>query len=280
MPRRPLRLLSQAQPDPGHAGGGRSYHQEIIPAGSLPCGDFHCREKPECGKPRSRSLDHISWSSMRIIIFANGVMDDPRADAIRRIAPGDIIVAADGGTRHALDAGVIPQHIIGDLDSLGSETRAQLEAAGTIFHAHPPAKDETDLELALLWAAEQPAKTIVVLGVLGGRPDQALANLLLLALPALEGREVILAGGEWTIQCLRGGETLILHGSPGDTVSLIPLGGDAHGVRTMGLAYPLRDETLHFGLARGVSNVMEEAIAVVKIASGRLWCFHKGYSNA
>lgn len=217
---------------------------------------------------------------MRIIIFANGVMDDPHADAVRWIAPEDIIIAADGGTRHALDAGVAPQHIIGDLDSLGSETHVQLEAAGTVFHAHPPAKDETDLELALLWAAEQTPHTIVVLGALGGRPDQALANLLLLALPALEGREVILADNEWMIQCLRGGEALVLRGAPGDTVSLIPLGGDAHGVRTMGLAYPLRDETLHFGLARGVSNVMEEPVAAVKIESGKLWCFHKGNSNA
>ncbi|MBN1921889.1 MAG: thiamine diphosphokinase [Anaerolineae bacterium] len=209
---------------------------------------------------------------MRIIIFANGIMDHPRADAIRWIGPGDVIVAANGGTRHALDAEVIPQHIIGDLDSLEPELQAQLRASGTVFQTHPPAKDETDLELALLWAAEQPAETIVVLGALGGRPDQALANLLLLALPALEGREVILAGGAWTISCIRGGETRVLHGSPGDTISLIPLGGDVHGVSTTGLAYPLRDETLHFGQARGVSNELACEEATVTTREGLLWC--------
>lgn len=212
---------------------------------------------------------------MRIIIFANGVMDDPLADAIRWIGPGDIIVAANGGTRHALDAEMIPQHIIGDLDSLGPKVRAQLKASGTVFHAHPPAKDETDLELALLWAAEQPVETIVVLGALGGRPDQALANLLLLALPALVDREVLLADGAWTICCIRDGETRILHGSPGDTVSLIPLGGDAHGVSTTGLAYPLRDETLHFGQARGVSNELVREEATVTVQEGLLWCLSK-----
>ena len=104
----------------------------------------------------------------RIIIFANGILTDPIAEAARWIRPGDFIVAADGGTRHALAAGITPDHVIGDLDSLSSELRATLEAAGTIVHAHPPAKDETDLELALIWAATQShIAEIVVLGVLG-----------------------------------------------------------------------------------------------------------------
>ena len=132
----------------------------------------------------------------RIVIFANGILDDPATEAVRWIRPGDLVVAADGGTKCALAAGVTPTHVIGDLDSLSPEQRAQLETAGTIIHAHPPAKDETDLELALLWAAAQPDVTeIVVLGALGGRPDQELANLLLLALPQLAGRDVIVADG-------------------------------------------------------------------------------------
>lgn len=212
---------------------------------------------------------------MRIIIFANGIMDDPRAEIARWVRPGDTIIAADGGTRHALAAGLTPAHVIGDLDSLDATLRARLEAAGTEFHVHPPAKDETDLELALLWATEQSAEAILVLGALGGRPDQELANSLLLALPALAGREVLLVSGEWAIRCIRGGETLILRGAPGDTVSLIPLGGDACGVTTTGLRYPLRDETLRFGPARGVSNVMAGEEATVTVCEGMVWCFCK-----
>ena len=214
---------------------------------------------------------------MRIIIFANGIIEDPAAEAARWVRPGDCVVAADGGTKHALAAGLTPDHVIGDLDSLSPEQCAQLEAAGTTLHAHPPAKDETDLELALTWAASQPDVTeIVVLGALGGRPDQALANLLLLALPALAGHDVIIADGAWTVRCLRGGETATFHGRPGDTLSLIPLGGDAAGVTTEGLAYPLRDETLHFGLTRGVSNEFADETATVSLRSGLLWCLHQG----
>jgi len=214
---------------------------------------------------------------VRIVIFANGVIADPAAEAARWVRAGDCVVAADGGTRHALAAGLMPAHVIGDLDSLSPDQRARLEAAGTMLHAHPPAKDETDLELALTWAAAQSDVTeIVILGALGGRPDQALANLLLLALPALTGRTVIIADGAWVVRCLRGGETATFHGQSGDTLSLIPLGGDAVGVTMGGLAYPLRNETLHFGLGRGVSNEFVGETATVSLQTGLLWCLHQG----
>ncbi|MFN2285174.1 MAG: thiamine diphosphokinase [Anaerolineae bacterium] len=213
---------------------------------------------------------------MRIIIFANGIIEDPTAEAARWVQRGDCVVAADGGMAHALTAGLTPAHIIGDLDSLSPEQRAHLEAAGTILHAHPPAKDETDLELALMWAATQPDVTqIVILGALGGRPDQALANLLLLGLPDLKGHETIIADGSWTVRCLRGGETATFHGHPGDTLSLLPLGGDAVGVTTHGLIYPLCDETLFFGPARGVSNEFDGKTATVTLRAGLLWCLHQ-----
>jgi len=115
----------------------------------------------------------------------------------------------------------------------------------------------------------------VILGGLGGRPDQALANLLLLAMPALEGRDVRFADGAWTIRMIRPGRALRLDGQPGDRLSLIPLGGEAEGVTSTGLAYPLDEETLHFGPARGVSNVFEEAAITVSLRRGRLWCFHE-----
>ncbi len=213
---------------------------------------------------------------MRIVIFANGTMDAPQAEADCWVQPNAIIVGADGGTLYALDAGLIPDHVIGDLDSLPSDLRQDLADKGSRFHEHPPAKDETDLELALLWAAEQVSVSeIVVLGALGGRPDQALANLLLLALPTLEGHDVRMVGGAWEIRLIHGGETLPVRGQPGETVSLLPLGGDARGVTTSGLRYPLEDETLHFGPARGVSNVLESEDATVNVDEGWLWCFHR-----
>lgn len=212
---------------------------------------------------------------MRTVIFANGVMNDPGDEAAAWVRPGDIVVAADGGTLHALRAGLTPHHVIGDIDSLAADIRTRLEKAGTAFHVWPSAKDETDLELALAWAAGEDAGEIVVLGAFGGRPDQALANLLLLALPALVGRKVRFIDGAWRVRLIRPGESLRLTGAPGDRVSLLPLGGAARGVTTEGMAFPLRDETLAFGPARGVSNRFEIATPTVSVGAGMLWCFHE-----
>lgn len=209
-------------------------------------------------------------------LFVNGQLEDP--GALRLILkPASLWIAVDGGLTHLRRLGLEPDVVIGDLDSVEPGDLTYLEPFGIKVLQYPPAKDETDLELALTWAAAQPDVTeIVVLGALGGRPDQTLANLLLLALPALAGREVIIADGAWTVRCLRGGETATFHGQPGDTLSLLPLGGDAVGVTTGGLAYPLRDETLHFGFTRGVSNEFAGETATVSLQTGLLWCLHQG----
>jgi thiamine pyrophosphokinase len=61
-----------------------------------------------------------------------------------------------------------------------------------------------------------------------------------------------------------------LEGAPGDLVSLFPFGVDAVGVTTTGLAYPLRDEPLRSGPARGLSNVRSGPQARVALRAGRL----------
>lgn len=206
---------------------------------------------------------------MRAVIFANGCFPDPAAhrDLIR---PDDLIVAADGGAAYARAVGRVPDVVIGDLDSLEPELRADLLATGTRLLPHPAAKDETDLELALLYAVEQGADNILVLGALGGRIDQTIANLLLLTHPALVRARVRVIEGTQTAFLIRG-EALI-EGQPGDTVSLIPLGGDARGITAEGLRWPLDDETLRFGPARGVSNVLLGRQAWVRVREGTLLC--------
>lgn len=206
---------------------------------------------------------------MRAIIFANGEFPDP-SSARDLLRPGDLIIAADGGTRHALAAGVTPDVVIGDLDSLSSEERARVEATGSRIIRFSPRKDETDLELALQHAASAGATEIIVLAALGGRLDQTVANLLLLALPEINGIDVRVVEGAQTAFLIQN-ETFI-QGQPGDTVSLIPLGGDAVGVTAEGLEWPLQEDTLRFGPARGVSNVLTAEQARVRVRQGLLLC--------
>ena len=221
--------------------------------------------------PTTSTSSTTKGQTRRCVIIANGNPPDP-AIAHRYADQADLLLAADGGACHALALNLAPQVVIGDLDSLDAEQQTRLRAAGTHFIVHPAAKDETDLELALLYAVHQDADPIVVLAALGGRLDQALANILLLTLPALIGRDVRLVDGAQTAFVVRNQATI--RGKPGDTVSLIPLGGEVRGVTTRGLAYSLTEGTLPFGPALGVSNEMTTSQARIQVRDGLLLCVH------
>ena len=209
---------------------------------------------------------------MRAVVFANGELPDAQG-ARDLLRPDDLIIAADGGTRHALATGVIPDMIIGDLDSLLANDRARVEAAGSRIISFSPRKDETDLELALRQAEREGATEIVIFAALGGRLDQTIANLLLLALPELNGIDVrVVAGAQEAFLIHDGHGETVVAGRPGDTVSLIPLGGDAVGVTAEGLEWSLHEDTLRFGPARGVSNVLVAQQARVRVQQGLLLC--------
>jgi thiamine pyrophosphokinase len=200
-----------------------------------------------------------------LIIFANGWLDRPFD-----ILPGDVVIAADGGTHHALAQGIIPSVVIGDLDSVTPDEIEQLNAGGAKILKYPHRKDYTDLELALQYAREQPADAVVIVAALGARWDQTMANLLL---PATQpDLRIMLMDGSQEIHYLLGGETLEVRGLPGDTVSLIALSDQAEGVVTEALEYPLQSETLFLGSTRGISNVMLGERARVSLDNGRLMC--------
>ena len=214
---------------------------------------------------------------MRTVIIANG--EPPTATDLQQwLRADDTLICADGGARAALKYGLHPQCVIGDFDSLSEAELQALEKGGAQLRRHPTRKNETDLELALLYAtsigSDSGSDEIVVLGALGGRLDQTVANVMLLAMPALANYRILIASGDERTFLIRPGAPVELAGQAGDIVSLIPFGGDAHGIQTAGLEYPLRDESLLFGLARGVSNVMLSERATLTFKQGLLLCVH------
>lgn len=195
------------------------------------------------------------------------------------IAPqeGDLVVAADLGAQHALAWGWPVHLLVGDFDSLPAELVARLQSAGVETQRVPAAKDQTDTELAIALALEHRPAQLIICGAFGGRVDHLLANVLLLAHPSLAGLAVSMADGPETVRLLGEGAAhaaFSIKGARDDLVSLLPLGADVEGVRTAGLRYPLRGETLHLGAARGVSNVMSEDRAEVSLTRGRLLVTH------
>jgi thiamine pyrophosphokinase len=214
--------------------------------------------------------------SSRAVIIANGVAPD-EATVRRWLQPDDNsvqvwLLCADGGARTALALGLQPEVVVGDLDSLDEPMQARLRAMGCRMVVYPAAKDWTDLELALRLAVEEGASEIVVMGALGGRLDQELANLLLLFLPELRQVPTRIVDDWQEMFVVRSQAEIV--GQAGDVVSLIPLGGDVQGIVTEGLLYPLRGEPLVIGPARGVSNVMATRVARVTVQSGTLLIVH------
>lgn len=210
----------------------------------------------------------------RILIFANGKRKD--GIMVRRAldaASDAFIIAADGGVRIATTYDVVPDIIIGDMDSVDEETLQHLEASGTHIQRYPEEKNETDLELALAYAVDQGATWIRIIGGIGGRFDQMLANVYLLALPQLENCDVAIVAEKQSMCLLREGENNV-DGQAGDTISLIPISGDVCGITTHGLKYALNDDTLLFGPARGISNVMLQDTVTITIDKGYLLCVY------
>jgi len=208
---------------------------------------------------------------MRAIVIANGHVGKAEA-GWAQTWPHDLVICADGGARHALALDLTPDVVIGDLDSLDSDLRARLGSKGCQLLVHPARKDETDLELALRYAIYRRVNEILILGALDGRIDQTLANVLLLALPELEGIKVRIVAGDQEMFLIR--DQASIEGQVGDTVSLLPIAGDVSGITTEGLEYPLRRGALKFWSTLGVSNVLTAPVARVRVEHGLLLCVH------
>lgn len=217
---------------------------------------------------------------MQVIVLADGQVGS-RAD-LDSAWPGwledaALVVAADGGARHALPLGLAIDRWVGDGDSLGEAGIAELEAAGVPVERARPDKDASDTELAVLAARSMGATQLTVLGALGGpRVDHAIANLGLLSMPELESLGMRLVAADARVRRLKASAAggglvrLELPGRVGDVVSLVPIGADAEGVTTHGLAYRLDDEPLVVGRTRGLSNIREMADASVDLRHGQL----------
>jgi len=209
---------------------------------------------------------------MVVVVVAGG--DAPAPSAALAVPLGAPVVAADKGLEHALALGLEVTVAVGDFDSAAPEAVEVAEAAGVRIERHPHEKDATDLELALDVAAARSPGRILVLASGGGRLDHLLSAALLLASDRYASRQVDAFFGEARVHVVRGER--VLGGAPGEILTLLAATGQAKGVRTEGLVYPLRGETLEPGSSRGVSNVFADTTARISVERGVVLAIRPG----
>lgn len=204
---------------------------------------------------------------MTCVIICGGRIDD-YGHARNYCEGAELVISADSGARHCMAMGVVPDIVLGDFDSIDSDDYSRLEAAGAEILRFPVEKDMTDSELAVEIAIERGCRKIVLLGAVGTRLDHSLSNLFLLKKTHDAGAEGIIADEKNEVRLISGG--IKLRRKEGAFVTLLPFGGDARGVSTRGLYFPLHDAVLRIGSSLGVSNRFTENEAYVEVKEGLL----------
>ena len=184
---------------------------------------------------------------------------------VELIPSSAIVLAVDGGLDAALDAGLRPSGLIGDLDSVSDAGLTWAEEHATIAR-HPTDKVQTDTELALLFAADMQPERLTMIGG-GDRLDHTVAALGALAAARLAAVPVL--DGWWNgqhLDVIHGPGRRTLHLELGSTLSLLAIGPRCHGVRVSGVRWPLDDHTLDPVVGLGVSNEVTDPGGEVPVA--------------
>ena len=210
---------------------------------------------------------------MLAAVFLNGAPDPP--GLLRGVvARADLVVAADGGARHALRAGVVPDLVVGDMDSLGEEGAREVEERGAVLERHPARKDKMDGHLAILAVKERGATGVDLLCAAGGSLGALFAvPHILLAAERMGVRAAVVAGWGRAFVLENGSRTLT--GGPRDSVSVFPCTGPATGVDLEGFGYPLEDARLEIGDTLGFHNELVGETARVSVREGALLVIHE-----
>jgi thiamine pyrophosphokinase len=210
---------------------------------------------------------------VRTAIFLNGAPDPP--DLLRRVAGrADLVVAADGGARYALDAGVVPDLLVGDMDSLGEARARKLEERGTLLERHPIRKGKMDGHLAVLAARDRGATAADLLCAVGGRYSALFAVPHIMLASERSGLRTTLVAGWGQAFVLEVGSRTV-DGNPRDSVSVFPLTGPATGVTLEGFDYPLEDARLEIGDTLGFHNELVGRTGRVRVGAGALLVIHE-----
>lgn len=215
----------------------------------------------------------IIMTMKRAVIFVNGNLSDI-GQAKNIIEKEDCLIATDGAARHIIKLGLVPNVIIGDMDSISPNLLEQSHLSPTILIKYPIKKDKTDFELAVDYCLENKFEEIIIFGVLGDRIDHLIANILLITKIQSEKRSTKIKIIENKKETYVLNEKIEISGQIGDELSIIPISSKLEGVVTRGLEYRLDNETLSLGSTRGISNIFNSSLITIEVKKGVALVIH------
>ena len=196
----------------------------------------------------------------RCFIFAAGTIFGLR----ERPVPGDFVIAADAGYRTCQQAGIVPNLLLGDFDSMEQPDFPNI-------HRSPVEQDDTDTMLAVKTALEQGCDTVYIYGGTGGkRLDHTLANLQTLLFLRRRGARGYLYDDDFVWTVIENESLTVEKTVEWGLLSAFCLGDRAEGIDETGFQYPLSDAVLTPEFPLGVSNHIMEPTATVRVRKGVL----------
>lgn len=177
-------------------------------------------------------------------------------------------IAADAGLNAYHRLGILPDVLIGDLDSVSEESYRWAEQNNIPVQTFPEQKDATDTQLALDIAIKMQYGEIFILGGMGKRLDHALGNLFLLYHAFQKGVSARLIDPLHHVQLLTAGFVVQIQGRPRDLVSLIPISDVVRGVSMKGFHWNLENTTVERGSTLGISNYLEQEQGSISLTQG------------
>ncbi|NLP30182.1 MAG: thiamine diphosphokinase [Clostridiales bacterium] len=184
----------------------------------------------------------------------------------------EFVLCGDGGANYARKYNIRPDLILGDMDSITDENLSYFKERNVEILTVPREKDFTDTQLSLYHMQNMGIKDITIWGGIGNRLDHTLANLYSAVDYVKKGIKITFESPSLTIHIII--DRLIIKGDVGDTISVLALSEYAKGVSLDGFKYPLKEVELEAFNPIGISNVLVNNEARVKVAEGVLAVFH------
>lgn len=207
---------------------------------------------------------------MKALIVANGTINN--INLLKELEKEhDFILAADGGTNHCIKAGILPDIIIGDLDSISDNTLRVSREKNIPIEKFPTKKDSTDTELSINYLISKGYKDITLTGVTGSRMDHTLGNILLLNKLNESGIKGKIIDDNNIIYLVH--SELNLLRNLDSFVSIIPLTNTGITISLKGFEYELEVVDVRFGSTFCISNKIIEEKAKITIHEGKALVF-------